>query len=140
MDSSFLRSILAGESRAYGFTIAFWGSGILLIQAYGMPQLPEILGYGFGAVAGFGLISVLAFRQAFNTVEYERPQYLVLSMVHYLAALAPIVVTNYLTWLEPMHAFFFSGMAVSVVYNLVMLVEEYLAEEARILEERLIGI
>jgi len=140
MRKEFLRSILAQESRAYGFTLSFWGSGALLIGKFGVPNLLEILLYVFGAVIGFGILAIIAFRQAFSTVEYEEPQYLVLSMIHYIAALAPIIITNYLLTLDHYIAFVLSGVTVSTVYNLLMLAEERVSRKALKIEKRLLKI
>ncbi len=138
MRKDLLRAILVSESRAYGFTIAFWGSGILLIDRYGMPGLPEILSYGIGAVLGFGLLTLWAYRGTFKTVESQDTQYLVFGMVHYLAAIAPVLATYFLSSLEPsILGFALSGAAVSIFYNLAMLVEEFISEEARMLEKKM---
>ena len=139
MNRDFLRSILAQESRAYGFTIAFWGSGALLIKQFGLPSMLEIVLYASGAIAGFGLLTILAFRQAFSTVEYEDPKYLVFSMIHYISALAPIMVTGYvLVPLNNLQAFFLAGLSVSTVYNLMMLLEDRLSRQAYDLERKLV--
>jgi hypothetical protein len=140
MRKDFLRSMLAQESRAYGFTLAFWGSGALLIDNFGMPLLNEILLYTGGAIAGFGFLTLLAFRQAFSTVENEETQYLVFSMVHFLSALAPILITSYLVQLRAAYAFFLAGLSVSVVYNLMMLVEDRLSRHAMRLERKLVKL
>lgn len=140
MDRNFLRSVLVGESRAYGFTIAFWGSGILLVKNFSLPAISEVLLFGLGAVTGFGILALLAFRQAFGTVEYEEPQFLTMSMIHYIAALLPIIGTYLLTSLNASAAFFLSGLNVALVYNLSMLVEELLFEELKLVEEKLLGL
>ncbi|MFB6147996.1 MAG: hypothetical protein ABEJ66_03860, partial [Candidatus Nanohaloarchaea archaeon] len=67
------------------------------------------------------------------------PEYLVLSMVHYIAAVIPMTLTYLFTRLPAGHAFFLSGLALSVTYNLGMLVEEWLSEEARALEKYVAG-
>lgn len=137
MAENFLRSILAGESRAYGFTIAFWGSGALLINHFGLPGLGEALSYGFGAVTGFGILALIAFRYAFGPVDYEEPRYLVFSMIHYTAALLPVLFTGIIArnLSSPVMAFFLSGLSVSITYNLAMLLERTIGEEARQLED-----
>jgi hypothetical protein len=121
--------MLASESRAYGFTIAFWGSGTMLINSHGLPGLEQALLYGFGAVLGFGALSVLTFRGT-EKIDYDRPDIAVLGMVHYLAALVPIALSSLITslsiavWVQ----FFLSGFLVSSVYNILAVLEEGLAE------------
>lgn len=140
MRREFLRSVLAQESRAYGFTLAFWGSGALLIKAFGLPSLTEIMLYATGAIVGFGLLTVIAFKQAFSTVEYEEPNYLVFSMIHFISALAPIIATYYLVNLDNFYAFFLAGVSVSMVYNLLMLVEDRVSRQAPEWERKLVNL
>ncbi len=143
MNKDLLRSILMQESRAYGFTIAFWGSGAILIGTFGVPSIGGVLAYGSGAVIGFGIISLIAFERALGDVEKPQQKYLVLSMVHYLAALAPILLTYLyvgVIGLGLMESFFLAGLSVSITYNLFMIAEEYLSERVRHVEKRLIEI
>lgn len=137
-DRNFLRSVLAWESRAYGFTIAFWGSGAMLIKAHGLPVLSEALAYGGGAVIGFALLAAVTYQATLSKVDYKEPDHLVLSMAHYLAALLPMVMAHYIAKLQQgILAFFLTGVAVILTYNLSMFVEKILSEEAKILENRL---
>jgi hypothetical protein len=136
----FLRSVLIQESRAYGFTLAFWGSGALLIQHFGAPSLEQVLAYVGGALIGFGAITLAAFRQAFTTAEAEEPEYLVFSMIHFLSALGPIAVTFFSIPLGSPGAFLVAGFSVSTVYNLLMMVEERLSRRALELERRLLDL
>lgn len=134
MNSNLLRSVLLEESRAYGFTIAFWGSGALLINRFGIPHLGEVLSYAGGAVLGFGLLTIWVYRRPLSPAETEETRYLAISMVHYLAAIVPIVATSFLTQLDPGIAFFISGASVSVLYNILMVVEEWISEKIEAVE------
>ncbi|PSH01465.1 MAG: hypothetical protein BRC26_03455 [Nanohaloarchaea archaeon QH_8_44_6] len=139
MNAKFLQSVLARESRAYGFTLAFWGSGALLIGEFGIPDLTGVLLYTSGAIIGFGLLSFWAFKSALYPVEFDEPRYLVFSMIHFLAALAPILVTYFVLPAGETAAFFVSGFCVSTFYNLFMIVEEKLSEHARVWEDKLLN-
>ncbi|MFB6190509.1 MAG: hypothetical protein ABEJ91_02965 [Candidatus Nanohaloarchaea archaeon] len=132
-----LRSILVTESRAYGFTIAFWGSGALLINAFGVPAPIQVFLYASGAIAGFAAVSLIAFSSLMETAENEEANYLVLSMVHYLASLGPLVITYFLLDITAWIAFFLSGASVSMVYNLLQLLEEFVSEELKEFEEEM---
>lgn len=127
-EKNYMRSMISGESRAYGFTIAFWGSGALLINEFGAPNLPLALSYGFGAVLGFGLLALALFGRKTEASENQAP--LVLSTIHYLSALAPMVFTHLViqTDLQPSIKFALGGMGVSVLYNLLSIIEEDIAE------------
>lgn len=126
--NSHLESMLAGESRAYGFTIAFWGSGALLINEFGPPDIILALCFGFGAVLGFGL---LAFSVLKNSSDSSDEALLVLSTIHYISALAPMLVTHGVITLGlmPELTFLFGGMSVSLLYNLLSILEEDIAKK-----------
>ncbi len=138
MDNGFLRSNLANESRAYGFTIAFWGSGALLIKAHDLPTLLEALSYGTGAILGFGIMVLWAYQRTLGSADYEENDLLVFSMLHFVGSLLPVALTYFIAQLPSPQAFLIAGAVVSVGYNFGMLVEEVLSEEAVKLEERLI--
>lgn len=149
MRDDLLRSVLASESRAYGFTLAFWGSGALLVGNFGLPALPQIILYTGGALLGFSVMIIWAFREAFTTVDTEEPDFLVFSMIHYMSALLPILVTWMLLNLEGMRilgvegmniAFLISGFGISTLYNIFIPVEDYLSEKALEWEKRLVGL
>lgn len=130
MRASFLRETLVEESRAYGFTISFWGSGALLTKALGLPTLLQALGLGFGAVTGFAAL-LMVFRNPLREADPENSRFPVLSMVHYIAALIPVAVTFLITQkIDGATAFFLAGLNVSIFYNLGMMVEEMLAVKA----------
>lgn len=137
MRKNFLRETLASESKAYGFTIAFWGSGVLLVNYSGMPALHQALMYGLGAITGFAALTLYSYRSGFSEVNYEESDVMVLSMVHYVAALLPIAVTYYTGRLQSPYNFFITGFCVSMLYNLGMIVEEILSEKGKALENKL---
>lgn len=138
MASSFLRSALAQESRAYGFTIAFWGSGMVLVGNFGTPVLNEILLYAIGAIAGFGALTLFTFRRPLENAEYEETDFMVFSTMHFISSLIPILVASWLAGaLSETAAFFLSGVSVSANYNILMLVEERLAEKVAELERKI---
>jgi len=128
---NFLQSTLAKESRAYGFTIAFWGSGIMLINFNGIPSALEAVTFGFGAVFGFGLLTIYLYRNAFEEIkEKQDSKIAVLSMVHYIASLVPMIAAYFIAlYLPGLYAFFLTGAATSILYNLGMVVEENLSEK-----------
>ncbi len=139
MNKNFLRDVLTGESRAYGFTIAFWGSGQALVY-HTSSILPEnVFMYGIGAVTGFSIMAYFAFREALRPAEYDESEYMVMSMMHYLAALLPIALAYlYGGFLEGNALFFATGASVSLTYNIAMIAEEIFSEQAHYLETKLI--
>ncbi|WP_276259636.1 hypothetical protein [Haloglomus litoreum] len=139
MTRQFVRQLLLDEAFAYGFTIAFWGSGVLLIRAFGLPGTPGVFAYALGAVSGFAVLAALTFGSATQVIETDTaPEYVLLSAIHYLAALVPIAATHVLVTapLPRLATFFLSGGAVSTLYNLSATVEELLSERLRQTEQR----
>lgn len=126
-----MRSVLVEEAFAYGFTIAFWGSGVLLINEFGLLHTPGILTYAGGAVTGFGALAVVTFGGAVDTVEMEStPSYYVLAGIHYLAAFVPIVLVHLViaAAFGKSITLFLAGALVSVCYNVFAVLEEALSE------------
>lgn len=139
MNRDFLRSTLEKESRAYGFTIAFWGSGMMLIAEQGLPSLFETLSYGGGAVLGFASLTLIAYQRALGKPDYENNKIMILGMIHYVAALLPVVLAAYFAKLTSPWSFLLAGASASIAYNLGMLVEEALSERAERLERKILS-
>lgn len=137
MRRNFLREALVNESRAYGFTIAFWGSGALLVKYNSLPTLSEALLYGIGALTGFGLLTLYTYRKTLTEVKPETPEIMALSMIHYIGALLPITATYFTGRISTPYNFFLTGMSVSLLYNLGMVAEESLLERGRSVERKL---
>lgn len=134
MNRQFLRRLLVEEAFAYGFTIAFWGSGVLLIDTFGLPSTPGVAAYAAGAVTGFGLLAVATFGSPIRAVDPgTAPEYPVLAAIHYLSAFVPIGATHLLlaAGLPKLPTLFLTGAAVSVGYNLSVTLEEVLSEALR---------
>ncbi|AOV94421.1 hypothetical protein AQV86_00675 [Nanohaloarchaea archaeon SG9] len=129
MTQKFLKSMLAEESRAYGFTISFWGSGAVLINTFGIPNTPLALMYGLGAVTGFGILAVNSFGGVTTEVQEEKSNYMALGTIHYLASLLPIIIAGFIArHLNASSAFFIGGLSVSLLYNILALLEEDISE------------
>jgi len=133
MNRDFVRNLIVEESFAYGFTIAFWGSGLLLINEFGLLHTLGIVEYASGAITGFGVLAVATFGGAVDTVDMdESPSYFILAGIHYLSGLVPIAVTHGLIELafDKAVTLFLTGMAVSICYNVFATFEEVLSEMA----------
>lgn len=138
MNTEFVRRLLVDESFAYGFTIAFWGSGLLLIKEYGLLGTPGIFAYAIGAITGFGVLASITFGGPVDRVEMEQsPAYVLLAAIHYLACLVPIGVTHVLVAasLRKAVTLFLTGASVSVLYNVVAVLEEWLSESFTTLQD-----
>jgi len=128
--STYLQSMLVDESKAYGFTIGFWGSGMVLVMMEALNTFDNIFSFGLGAVIGFGVLSLIAFKSVLETAPVKQNEFLVLSTVHYFAALIPIAFTyGILTYVDGNLGLFLAGANVSITYNIFVLVQEIIAEE-----------
>lgn len=125
---------LVAESKAYGYTLSVWGAGALLVEAFGVPDVQLVLGYVGGALAGFAILAGFAFGEFFERVEErEWPPGLVVSMVHIVATLGNLLVADGVIALvagryPPLVGFFLVGVQVTILYNVLLLLEDVLAE------------
>lgn len=56
-----LRTLVGSSAAPYGYTLATWTSGAVLMSVNGTPNLPDVLAFMVGAVLGFALVGALAF-------------------------------------------------------------------------------
>jgi len=139
MNRAFVRGLLVEEAFAYGFTIAFWGCGLLVVEAYGLLDTAGVLSYAVGAITGFGALAALTFGGVFTAVEgNSSPSYVVSAGIHYVSSLVPIVVTHYIlaAGLGKYVSLFCIGVVVSVLYNVFTMFEEAVSEYIRRLERQ----
>lgn len=125
-----LEATLREESRAYGYTLTIWGTGALLIGDIGFPTTVEVFAFATGAVAGFAVLALFAFGSPLDRIDAERPSTVVVSMIHVVATLGALGCGELLLRLSLPDAAtaFLVAVAVTVAYNLLLLVEQWLAE------------
>jgi hypothetical protein len=69
-----LRSVVSASAAPHGYTLTLWTSGALAIHAAGgAPSVVEVLLLLAGAVAGFGMVGLLAYG-SFNGVLSPAPR------------------------------------------------------------------
>ena len=56
-----LRAVVGTSAAPYGYTLATWTSGAMLIGARGLPSTVAALAFMFGAVLGFAAVGAAAF-------------------------------------------------------------------------------
>jgi hypothetical protein len=66
-----LRVVLAGESKAYGFTLVIWGTGAVTAATHAQPRATDVIAYVGGAL--FAIASVVAATYGGLDVEMRRP-------------------------------------------------------------------
>ena len=138
-----LRDNITSESIAYGYTLAIWGSGALLLINFNTNPA-DILSFVTGGVTGFALIAAVAFKGLVKEVEIESEKdFVVTSMVHVFASLGTILV-NYViitsgSHISELQIFFIVGSNTTFLYNIMLLAESYISEDVLMVEERVAG-
>ncbi|MGZ0746966.1 hypothetical protein [Haloparvum sp. AD34] len=126
-----LEANLSSESEAYGYTLCIWGAGALLVDAFGVPGVTRTLAYVAGALLGFGVLAVVAFRGVTATATVsESPSSLVASTIHIVATGGTLTgVHGFLLLVGEAHvtlAFAAVGCLATVAYNVLLLLESSL--------------
>lgn len=132
-----LAANLTSETKAYGYTLTIWSAGTLLVTTYDTPTVAEVFLFVFGALAGFGALTAIVFRELFTDVaaggEHE---VMAASMIHFVAtggtlcANFLLVVIGSRLGLVPGFVFVLVGFLSTVAYNALLLAEEAAARLA----------
>ncbi|MDY6769769.1 MAG: hypothetical protein SVU88_02240 [Candidatus Nanohaloarchaea archaeon] len=122
---------LTDESRAYGYTLVIWGSGAVLIDAFGFPDPGLVMAYITGAVLGFGALALVVYGNVFRQVENIKEEALIVaSSIHFIAALGTIgAAMLFVPRLPELWAFLLAGVNATVTYNVLLLVESIFSRE-----------
>jgi hypothetical protein len=119
---------LAAESEAYGFSLATWGVGALLIGNFGVPGVGGVLAYVLGAVAGFAALALLAFGLPPGTADVSGSPLAVASVIHIAATVGTLLLCEALIRLTtgvgpPAATFALAGFVMTASYNLLLTLE-----------------
>jgi hypothetical protein len=106
-----LRAAVGSSAGPYGYTLATWTTGAVLMNARGVPDTFATLAFMAGAVMGFAFVGVLAFGGLTKHFDRERGQALIWGSFHFFsvglaigaAALAAYYVQSFIAW--PLAAF-----------------------------------
>lgn len=138
-----LRSNLAAESKAYGYTLSIWGSGAILIHSYGAVAPANVLSFVGGAVLAFGVLAWIAFTAVFSRFAFDHEEdFVVASLIHILAAFGNVAISLAIVgWLHgplsPWIVFGLIGFHASFSYNVLLLIEHNLYEHIMRWEQQL---
>lgn len=112
-------TVVAASAAPYGYTISVWCSGALLMGAHGLPRTLEVFAFLAGAVAGYGLVGLLA-QRALTRMEFlDRPQDRVRAgMMHWFAVGAAVGTVALVAELPSALAWPLSSFAATTVYLL----------------------
>lgn len=135
-----LRDNITDESVAYGYTLAVWGSGALLISSNTISPA-TIMSFVIGGISGFALLALIAFGKFVKEVHPEKESnFVVASMIHVLASFGTVAV-NYLlitgSGLEKNLLFLVTGINTTFLYNIMLMAEHYLSRDIIKLERKI---
>ncbi len=110
-----LRAAIGSSAAPYGYTLATWTSGGVLMSARGTPDVPAIFAFMVGAVLGFAFVGTLAFGGVGKRFEREHGEALLWGSFHFfsvglaigVAALVASYVESFLVW--PLGGFLFTA-------------------------------
>lgn len=80
-----LRSAVGSSAAPYGFTLAVWTTGAVIINARGMPSAFNALEFAAGAVLAFALVGFLAFGDLAGNSGEEQPKTALWGNFHFLS-------------------------------------------------------
>ena len=66
---SSLATVVPASATPYGYTLAIWSCGAVLLRSHGTPSLADTLMFVAGAIAGFNLLGA----SAFGAIGHARP-------------------------------------------------------------------
>lgn len=88
---SSLATVVPASATPYGYTLAIWSCGALLLRSHGTPSLADILLFLAGAIAGFNVLGALAIGAIGHAKPIDRRQDRVLAGVLDWVALGAVV-------------------------------------------------
>lgn len=81
-----LGTIVVASAAPYGYTISIWSTGAVVSRSHGAPRVAEVFAFLVGAVAGFGVMGMLARGALTGSQSLENaPDRVLAGALHWLA-------------------------------------------------------
>ena len=130
-----LRTTVGASAAPYGYTLATWTTGAVLLRTHGIPNLLETFGFVVGAVLGFAFVVLVAFgglTRHFDSTQYDTP--VIWGSFHFFsvglaigaATLVAYLVNNAYPW-PSLIAWPLGGFLYTAAYLLLAGAESYVA-------------
>ena len=129
-----IATTVASAGVPYGYTITLWSSGAVMMHAHGTPTVGEVFAFMAGALAGFGLIAVIAHGGSVQVDQYDSQdggqhsrERLLAGAFNWLAVGAAVGAAALLAQLHHWEAWAVGSLAATGIYLLLSSVQLYVA-------------
>jgi hypothetical protein len=128
-----LRSALASETKAYGFTLVVWGTGSIVTAERGSPGRSGVAAYVGGLLAGMALTIVAAGGAPASGSSPRRRRRYAVGAVHLVSVAAAIAAGFALALVVAAHwlAYLLAGVVAAAVYQFALGLEVAFTTEER---------
>ena len=87
-----LRSALASEAKAYGFTLVIWGTGAMVVGNQGFPSPFQVFAFVGGALTAMALVLMIAFGDLRRPWREEDPERYAFGAIHIVSVVSALLV------------------------------------------------
>jgi hypothetical protein len=117
-----LRTAIASESKAYGFTLVIWSGGALAMAEHGAPGVLGALAYLGGALVAMGLVVLASFGGPTGTWRARTLPRYAFGAVHVASVMLAVLVSWGVAAVVRLHApaFLAAGFAGALLYQLLL--------------------
>ena len=129
-----MRSALASEAKAYGFTLVIWGTGALVIGAQGFPTPAQVFAYVGGALMAMALVLFIAFGDLRRPWREEDPMRYAFGAIHVVSVLVALLVAWRFASLPIMYGtriFFLAPFLAVLTHQMILALEIRLSLDRR---------
>ncbi len=117
---SSLATIIPASATPYGYTLAIWSCGALLLRSHGTPSFADSLMFVAGAIVGFNVLGVLAIGVISRAKPIERRQDRVLAgVLDWVALGVAIAAVSLISEIHGWLAWLLGPFAATVLYLLL---------------------
>jgi hypothetical protein len=115
-----LSTLLVASAAPYGYTLAIWGSGAMLVRSHGVPDVGDVFIFVAGAIAGFNLLGLSAEETITKTMPIERRgERLLAGVLDWIAVGAAVGAASLLAEIQSWVPWLLAPLVATVLYLVV---------------------